>query len=91
MDSDEAVHLVSELHGEEAAAKIGELLSDRENILRKNFPQLRCWDCEHCELNGSGCTNLIEESILIRIKDAMKDSKVSQQELLERLMQSVSK
>ena len=91
LDNDEAVHLVSELHGEEAAAKTGELLSDRENILKKNFPRLRCWDCSNCGLNGNGCTNLIEESILIRIKDAMKDSRVSQQELLERLMQSVSK
>jgi hypothetical protein len=89
LDDEGACNLVSTLFGEELASRVREEISDPEGILKRNFPKMRCFDCENCELNGKGCNNLVEEEIHIRIKDAMKDSRVSQQELLERL-QSIS-
>lgn len=54
-------------------------------LLKNHFPKLKCFDCDSCELNGHGCENLEEEKILMRIKDAMKDSTVSQEALLKKL------
>lgn len=88
-DEEGACNLVTELFGEELASRVREEISDPAGILKRNFPKMRCFDCGSCELNGKGCNNMVEEDIYIRIKDAMKGSRVSQHELLERL-QSVS-
>lgn len=85
LDDEGAFKLVSELFGEEKASRIRDEAADPDGILRRNFPKMNCFDCENCELNGKGCDNMVEEDIHIKIKDAMKDSKVSQQELLDRL------
>lgn len=85
LDDEGAFNLVSALFGEENASRIRDEAADPDGILRRNFPKMNCFDCENCELNGKGCNNMVEEEIHIRIKDAMKDSRVSQQELLDRL------
>ncbi len=85
LDSEAAVNLVSELFREDTASRVKEEVSDPEGILRRNFPSIRCFDCDSCTLRGEGCSNAAEEEVLIRIKDAMKDSRVSQDELLKRL------
>lgn len=85
LDDEECFRLLSELFGAGPASRVRDEAGDPDGILKRNFPAMRCFDCEHCELNGKGCDNLIEEEIQKKIKDAMKDSKVSQQELLERL------
>ena len=60
--------------------------ADIPGLLRKKFPETRCFDCEHCQLNGKGCENRIEEEMMIKIKDAMAASpRVSQEALLRRL------
>jgi ribosomal protein S12 methylthiotransferase accessory factor len=86
LDSEGAGDIVSSLFGDEIASRVRDEMADPGGILKRNFPGLNCFDCENCELSGNGCGQLVDEEIYIRIKDAMKDSKVSQQELLERLL-----
>ena len=85
LDKEGAFGLVYSLFGEEIASRVRAEAEDPDGILKRNFPKMNCFDCENCELNGKGCNNMIEEEIYIRIKDAMKGSGVSQQELLDRL------
>jgi ribosomal protein S12 methylthiotransferase accessory factor len=83
LDDEGSFNLISELFGEELALRVRAEAEDPDGILKRNFPKLNCYDCENCELNGKGCDNMVEEEIQIKIKDAMKDSRVSQQELLD--------
>jgi len=85
LDCEEAWHLVGELFPAETASRVKNNTQSTADILKKHFPKLKCFDCDSCELNGHGCDNLEEEKILIRIKDAMKNSTVSQENLLKNL------
>ncbi len=58
---------------------------DVPGAMRRAFPQLHCFDCEHCEVAGTGCANPQEVKVFRRIREAIKASKVDQQELLDLL------
>lgn len=85
LDREEAWHLVGELFPAETASRVRDNTQNTADLLKNHFPKLKCFDCTSCEWNGHGCENLEEEKILIRIKDAMKDSTVSQEDLLNHL------
>ena len=86
MDDMEANRLVAALYLPDIAQRVKDDTADIPGLLRKKFPETRCFDCEHCQLNGKGCENRIEEEMMIKIKDAMAASpRVSQEALLRRL------
>jgi len=82
----QAEKVVLQLYDETAAGRVLRETEKPEDMMGKVFPQLTCFDCEKCPEAGKDCLNSEEVKIFKRIKDAMKDSKVSQEDLLKKLI-----
>lgn len=53
--------------------------------IRREFPRLNCFDCEHCDAAGKDCSYPAARQVLVKIGKAMKAENVSQEKLLELL------
>ena len=86
LSREQAKKLVCQLYNEEAAQRVLDETGDPATMLQKVFPRLTCFDCEKCPLAGRECQNPQEVEVFRRIRDAMKGSTVSQEEMLEKLL-----
>ena len=86
MESGETEAVIRTYYPEEIVKKVDDLLKEPALALRKMFRPVRCYDCASCDYAGSACTYPTVEKIMRRIKKAMAESKVSQEELLSRLI-----
>lgn len=77
--------VISLLFDSKTAERVIYETEDFSQMLQRAFPQMNCYDCEHCELSGKYCTKFEDEKIFMKIKDAIGKSKVSQAALLDYL------
>ena len=87
LDHEEAARVIRLLYRESAALRVLDEVQDLAGMLRKIYPRVTCFDCEQCPLAGKECVNPQEVEVIKHIKDAMKGSRVSQEQLLEHLLQ----
>jgi len=87
LEHEEAARVLRLLYRESTALRVLDEVQDLTNILKKIYPRVTCFDCEQCPLDGKECVNRQEVEVNKRIKDAMKESRVSQEQLLEHLLQ----
>ena len=85
MNSDDSYKLIHKLFRPDVASRVEEETRDPETMMRKAFPKLNCYDCEHCELAGKECRMPQEAELWRKIKAAMSRSTVSQTVMLEKL------
>lgn len=83
IDLNSAHKVIKTLFRKEIAERVIYETEDFSKMLQRVFPQMKCFDCENCELAGKYCNKLEDEKFLLKIKDAFSRSKVSQVELLE--------
>lgn len=59
---------------------------DLDQVMRRQFPRTRCYDCVHCEAAAAGaCTEPVVANVVRQIGRAMSKDNVSQDALLAKL------
>lgn len=86
LDRPHAERMLRLLYREKAAERVLEETKDPAEMMGKIFPRVSCYNCEACPLAGRECLNPEEVRIFRSIREAMKDSKVSQEKLLRELL-----
>lgn len=79
IDRTATLKIIKKLFRDEIAARVVYEVEDPAEMMRRVFPQMKCFDCENCALSGLHCEYLIVSEIYRKIKTAMKESKVSQE------------
>lgn len=85
MTHKQAQALIRKLYREDAAEAACRDTDDVPGTIRREFPRLNCFDCEHCAAAGKACSYPDARKILVKIKKAMKAENASQEKLLELL------
>lgn len=85
LNHEEAIKLIEQFFYEKSVDRVKAATSEPETVMQRYFPQMNCYDCENYELSGKECRNRIEEKVLAKFLCSMKDTKVSQDSLLEKL------
>lgn len=83
IDQTAALKIIKKLFRDEIAARVVYEVEDPAEMMRRVFPQMKCYDCKNCELSEKYCDNLAEEKVFVKIKDALSKSTVSQENLLD--------
>lgn len=86
LSRDQAEKLILRLYREGAARRVLDETEDFTTMMRKVFPRLTCFDCEECPVAGRDCLNPQETEVFRKIRKVMKESAVSQDEMLERIL-----
>ena len=84
-DREQAGALVRRLFRDEIAEGVIRDAADPAAAIRREFPPLKCFDCEHCPAAGKGCDYPGVREVLLKIAKGMKAENVSQEKLLELL------
>ncbi len=79
MNREEALAQIAYLSPENAARRVREITEDNDQLLRKVFPKLSCFDCANCPLKDHECEYPAAAEIQRKIKTAMSRSTVSQE------------
>jgi hypothetical protein len=90
LNSEESYKLLHKLFQPDVASRVEEETHDPKTMMRKVFPKMNCYDCEHCELAGKECMMPQEKEIWHKIQTAMSRSTVSQTALLAKLRDFIS-
>lgn len=83
IDRTATLKIIKKLFRDEVAARVVYEVEDPAEMMRRVFPQMKCFDCENCELSGKYCDKLVEEKVFMKIKDALGKSTVSQENLID--------
>ena len=84
-DRESAQKLIRTLFRKDIAEQVKRDTDDPAAALKREFPALKCFDCEHCAAAGKDCEYPAVRQILVKIARAMKAENVSQEALLEEL------
>ena len=84
-DREQAGALVRRLFRDDIAEGVIRDAADPVAAIRREFPPLKCFDCEHCPAAGKGCDYPGVREVLLKIAKGMKAENVSQEKLLELL------
>jgi len=82
---EEALNALRKYYPVKTAEKIYSLLSEPEEVMKKVFKPLPCFDCENCSYAENNCTYSEKEGITSLVMKALSKSTVSQSVLLKRL------
>lgn len=83
IERDNALKVIKNLFRDDIADRVIYEVENPEEMMRRVFPQMNCYDCENCALSDKYCDNLVEEKVFKKIKDALAKSTVSQENLLD--------
>lgn len=83
---EQAQALVRSRFAQDVAERACEDAADLDQVMRRQFPRTRCYDCAYCEAGAAGaCTESVVADVLRRIGKAMRKDNVSQEALLAEL------
>lgn len=83
IDRTATLKIIKKLFRDEIAARVVYEVEDPAEMMRRVFPQMKCFDCKNCELSEKYCDKLAEEKVFMKIKDALSKSTVSQENLID--------
>lgn len=82
VEHEKAIKVIRCMFDSEAVQRVEDETSDMERLLWKVFPHLNCFDCEHCELTDAQCGNRTELEVFAKMRKAVSQSTVRQEDLM---------
>ncbi len=85
LEKEKARTLIRKLFRKDVAEQVVRDSEDPAAAMKREFPPLKCFDCEHCPAAGKDCDYPAVREVLLRNAKGMKAENVSQEALLEEL------
>lgn len=77
-----AIQVLEFLFEETIVQKVTDLLGNPKEVLRKILPEMKCWDCEHCELSSERqCCYFDIYQMYLTLAQKQRENRIDQKEV----------
>ncbi len=84
-EAEKSMALVRAVCRNDIAERVNRVVSDIDNVMKRQFEKVNCFDCANCKIAGRECTYPVTREIVRKVMSAMKKENASQEEMLELL------
>ena len=84
-EAEKSMALVRAVCRNDIAERVNRVVSDIDNVIKRQFEKVNCFDCANCKIAGRECTYPVTREIVRKVMSAMKKENASQEEMLELL------